>query len=78
MNTCATCRHWGTEAYTYYADDGPSEPGHRICGKIGLLNDSLKQVEVRAFTIDGSGYLAELWTQSDFACVLWEPPETPA
>lgn len=80
MTSCRDCKHWGTVPYEYFedADEGQAVGDentsfHRICGRIRLLEFQSNPHPRRAFTRDGSGYKADLWTAPDFGCTLGEP-----
>jgi len=81
MERCKDCKHWKPSDDPHYlGDDAP----HRTCDRIilaGWFGDEHEQPAPLAFTQDGSGYKAVLWTAPDFGCVLFEAlrpqPHTP-
>lgn len=58
----------------YTARQVAAEQAFRVCQKIDLL-DSYDVVETLplAFTRDGSGYRADLYTRAEFGCLAHEP-----
>lgn len=81
ITNCKDCKHWGSvsaEPYTYYDAEGEEmrSDGHRKCGKITLLEvmgTSRGEIQrALVFTQDASDCKADLWTASEFGCVLGE------
>lgn len=77
--TCKDCKHWGTgRQYERWDDDAnPIESLHKICNGVTLLGglewqDDEKLKAVKAYTLDASQYVADLWTAPDFSCALFE------
>lgn len=80
MNTCDTCKHWTAGEYSnvrlckcpaikfgsvQFSEDDNSE--------VMASKDDDSRVDLdEAAVIDGSGYLAELYTGPKFGCVRWE------
>lgn len=69
MQRCKTCKWWGVDW------SGP-EGDHRICDKI-VHSDMMIGIDrnALAYTCDAEMYASNLFTQSDFGCVLHEPKE---
>lgn len=74
MNNCKDCKYWEQdEQFNDYL-----KRGYGLCEKINLGGNMVKDHEEvdlgqkLAFTEDGSGYKANLYTLPMFGCQLWE------
>ena len=83
MNTCATCRFFGSPMPLSWSEDDDAyddhETGHHACARIIHGNETgsgttskAKAIEIAVVT-DGSGYAARLRVLPTFGCVLHEP-----
>ncbi len=81
MDDCASCKHWqqvwndpASKAYVHgnAAEKIPADKRTEwgVCEAIGMP-EMAETVTTLAFTQDGSEYMADLHTRSDFGCVLW-------
>lgn len=75
--TCGTCSHWqqpsGDRDEPYQHEPRPEGPTPwGWCGLIGLPEYG-EVVTTTAYTKDGSDYVADLHTRSDFGCNLHDP-----
>jgi len=63
---CITCSHWERE----FEDRRTAEynPNHGLCS-IAEMGCADKFDDVPMITLDGSFYMAELWTRSDHGCI---------
>lgn len=67
MSTCKSCKHWNREEGFKFGEC------QRIKHDFRADTDEPEScLDEPAYTIDGSGYMAELRTQADFGCTLWE------
>ena len=83
LNTCATCRFFGSAAPLDWYDDAEEEHAseHHYCARVQHGNGgSAYQRETlakdAAVVTDGSGYAARLRVLPTFGCVLHEPRTT--
>lgn len=83
MNTCGTCKHWGNDAFPYFAGlrpclavaaqhDVPKSSANDGMDPTGAAFYVAANGTPKAVAADGSGYFAALKTREDFGCVLWE------
>ncbi len=74
MNTCATCKYFGTERGLVNRFDDYNETKHHSCLRIihGNGDDSGNPAHELAVVTDGSGYAARLCVLPTFGCVLHE------
>lgn len=86
MNTCATCKFFGSPApltWFIYDGDEEGESDHRLCARIehgngGSGQQTKKLASDLAVVTDGSGYAARLRVLPTFGCVLHEPAQEPS
>jgi hypothetical protein len=89
VNTCETCAHWADDWHDEYDDpalglrDDNGEPLHNAdfsmvraegtwghCTKVDMFGPRKAS---KFYVVDGSEYVAALYTRSDFGCTEWEP-----
>lgn len=89
MGTCGSCRYWQKERDDFrqvveFRDDRSFEERYQADREGDLaygkcLGVPMGPIECEplplAVTMDASAYQADLFTQAEFGCVLYEPPE---
>jgi hypothetical protein len=79
--TCASCRHWlppdGRTDYRNLFSGGITDRLYGLCYAIDLADsyEPAPDPPPLAVTKDGSDYEADLFTQAEFGCAMWEPDE---
>lgn len=82
MGTCKSCKHWGSETYWYFDQEGDEHKAdaHRKCELIKLGGDwnyERPPDTTLPFLMDGSGYKADLWTPGAWSCPRFEAKQPP-